>query len=510
MNKRCKWPPQPHGQQYSPEKHSGRPQGPGVLQPKSVGAPQMRRPPAAPPAYRPQPLPKVLQRKVANAPQPRAPQSKGGLAAPPVYRPQPTLRCLQLKQAVAPPPVLVARNTNRPAPPPPYRPQPVPKCLQRKAVQPGSQLPAGRESVRAPVGLHRPQPLTRGTFRSTPSGGGPRPNRLSSARPPSTIQPLIARVSQVGPLNPSQKDMEKYDLEIQVLVREVDQMVEALQHTYPNERVIDLYKPPSDETALNNPGEPLRIVSHGGPGRLNQEPPERIAKLILDAGIFKSARDVNLHTCLAGKKTNGRNFAQKLGDALSQKVSGEFTVRAPAEQYSLSLEGNEHVAERLYANDEDLIPTDAFNKIFPELHTILLKLIAVKGLDELAAFVGVAKQHDKGGYINLNNAEKSINEKDVISLRIALADCIKRSDYIAALSILYVAALKTIAPKGTLQRLALKTLVKHYTMTAFNIKKSERMPDEEATEALGTFRFKDGEQGAKEWRTDLDWAYSPK
>src|SRR5881275_2229957 len=76
--------------------------------------------PAAPPAYRPQPVPKVLQRKAAPTPQkhvvktkpaPRVLQAKAatglrqseaksvGKTAPPVYRPQPLPRVLQRKTA---------------------------------------------------------------------------------------------------------------------------------------------------------------------------------------------------------------------------------------------------------------------------------------------------------------------------------------------------------------------------------------------------------------------------
>ncbi len=55
------------------------------------------KPPAAPPVYRPQPTPKVLQTKAA------------GTKAPPVYRPQPTPRVLQRKTANAPQPTVQAK-----------------------------------------------------------------------------------------------------------------------------------------------------------------------------------------------------------------------------------------------------------------------------------------------------------------------------------------------------------------------------------------------------------------
>lgn len=59
-----------------------------------------RQPPTAPPAYRPQPVPKVLQRKTSPARNAQAAQvpSSRPPAAPPVYRPQPTPRVLQPKK----------------------------------------------------------------------------------------------------------------------------------------------------------------------------------------------------------------------------------------------------------------------------------------------------------------------------------------------------------------------------------------------------------------------------
>jgi hypothetical protein len=106
---------------------------PKVLQRKATAVPPpanaaRRTPPAAPPVYRPQPAPRVLQPKVAGA------------AAPPVYRPQPVPRVLQRKSSqpqpdsrgAAPPGwrsgAIQPKAT--PQPPPAYRPQPVPACLR--------------------------------------------------------------------------------------------------------------------------------------------------------------------------------------------------------------------------------------------------------------------------------------------------------------------------------------------------------------------------------------------
>jgi hypothetical protein len=95
--------------------------------------------PVAPPVYRPQPTPQVLQRKTAQGPVSPAgakinPQRP---AAPPAYRPQNVPKVLQAKMAAARQP---AKQTgSAPVPPPVYRPQPAPGVLQQK--QAGSQPP---------------------------------------------------------------------------------------------------------------------------------------------------------------------------------------------------------------------------------------------------------------------------------------------------------------------------------------------------------------------------------
>lgn len=73
--------------------------------PSSSSVLQMRKQPAAPPVYRPQPIPHVLQRKAAVKQPPPIGHAKPAPAAPPVYRPQPTLKVLQAKKAgITPPP----------------------------------------------------------------------------------------------------------------------------------------------------------------------------------------------------------------------------------------------------------------------------------------------------------------------------------------------------------------------------------------------------------------------
>lgn len=91
-------PQREYGQQPPP-----RPHRPGTLQPKAAG-PQVRPTSTTPPVYRPQPMPKVLQRKAGAAPSPPAVTQKRAPAAPPVYRPQPTPKVLQKKTAAPTPP----------------------------------------------------------------------------------------------------------------------------------------------------------------------------------------------------------------------------------------------------------------------------------------------------------------------------------------------------------------------------------------------------------------------
>jgi len=97
MNAGRKWPPQANAQRHIPGQQPIRPRGPNVLQPKAA-APQVRQTPTAPPVYRPQPAPRVLQAKMPATHHP-AKQPQRAPAAPPVYRPQPAPKVLQAKTA---------------------------------------------------------------------------------------------------------------------------------------------------------------------------------------------------------------------------------------------------------------------------------------------------------------------------------------------------------------------------------------------------------------------------
>lgn len=99
-----------------------------VVQPKTA-QPQAKLP-VAPAVYRPQPIPKVLQRRTAANQRPPQTALQRKPVAPPVYRPQPLPKVLQTKASQANLPPHPTRRA--PAAPPAYRPQPLPKVLQTK------------------------------------------------------------------------------------------------------------------------------------------------------------------------------------------------------------------------------------------------------------------------------------------------------------------------------------------------------------------------------------------
>jgi hypothetical protein len=88
--------------------------------------------PVAPPAYRPQPVPKVLQRKTSSAPTPRVNQPARKPVAPPVYCPPAAPKVLQKKSALVAKPQ-AGQTTTKPVAPPVYRPEGK-KILQPKAI----------------------------------------------------------------------------------------------------------------------------------------------------------------------------------------------------------------------------------------------------------------------------------------------------------------------------------------------------------------------------------------
>lgn len=103
-----------------------------------------RKIPAGPPAYRPQPTPMVLQRKMPA--HQTAIQSRPGAVAPPAYRPQPVPRVLQTKSALGKQTQAI-QKVGQPVAPPVYRPEPN-RIVQPKvavaayAQKPPSALPS--------------------------------------------------------------------------------------------------------------------------------------------------------------------------------------------------------------------------------------------------------------------------------------------------------------------------------------------------------------------------------
>jgi hypothetical protein len=142
-----------------PAKRSGQPPSkPNTLQPKTAtsSATTVRKP-VAPPVYRPQPTPKVLQTKLAGSPQAQTMSSRHKPTAPPVYRPQSVPKVLQRKIQAPNQPASQSKRTQ--VVPQVYRPLPVPKVLQKKNASGQSSLTskAPRQPVAPPV--YRPQPV---------------------------------------------------------------------------------------------------------------------------------------------------------------------------------------------------------------------------------------------------------------------------------------------------------------------------------------------------------------
>jgi hypothetical protein len=137
------------------------PPKPGIMQPKTAIASQMKKPPVAPPVYRPQPAPKVLQTKSAFDRQTHIGQLPRQPVAPPVYRPQPKAKLLQTKPAKPEPAAQQTAARTTPAAPPAYRPNNAPPVMQRR----NSHIPAGQakgNSVARPALAQPPTLFKRG------------------------------------------------------------------------------------------------------------------------------------------------------------------------------------------------------------------------------------------------------------------------------------------------------------------------------------------------------------
>lgn len=116
---------------------------PGVAQPKTAVSAQSVKQPVAPPLYRPQQTPKVLQTKSSSAHNPQSGHAPRQPVAPPVYRPE-------AKKIVQPKTLSPQRKP--PTAPPVYRPQ-QPRVAQPKmasaapAHMPPKSLPVGQAKM---------------------------------------------------------------------------------------------------------------------------------------------------------------------------------------------------------------------------------------------------------------------------------------------------------------------------------------------------------------------------
>lgn len=186
--------PQPKPSPTAPPVYRPQPT-PMVLQRKTVqGQPKSRSlktnpsPPKAPAIYRPQPLPKVLQRRSAPV-QPNSGNAKlkpSAPKAPSIYRPQPAPNVLQAR--IAGPQERKSQSRNNPARPPAYRPLPLPKVLQRGK--------ANLHQVPAEGSHHRQAPTSYGAQPKTimqPGAGVRVPPRNRQVAAPLSRRTLIQR-----------------------------------------------------------------------------------------------------------------------------------------------------------------------------------------------------------------------------------------------------------------------------------------------------------------------------
>jgi hypothetical protein len=151
MGRERKTPLQPHERQRGPGQPSARWRAASAPRPKAAAVQPARQTPPAPPAYRPQPAPKVLQTKAAL--------KETAHAAPPFYRPRPAPAALQREATPRPQPsapqpkpaaATAASATNRS--------QPTAEVLQRKAASARQADAADRPRHAGPPSANRPEP----------------------------------------------------------------------------------------------------------------------------------------------------------------------------------------------------------------------------------------------------------------------------------------------------------------------------------------------------------------
>lgn len=150
--------------------------------------------PVAPPAYRPQPTPKVLQRKSAVPSSGVA--TKHPPTAPPVYRPHPVPKVLQAKRPAAEL-KLTGQPDRAPVSPSPtfHKQRTAPAQLKAAAPPPSSTAPARWTPVAAPA--HKPQPtpdaLRRqgADYKAAPLSNTPSSRKLIRPHSNATIQRMM-------------------------------------------------------------------------------------------------------------------------------------------------------------------------------------------------------------------------------------------------------------------------------------------------------------------------------
>lgn len=140
-----------------------------------------KRQPVAPPEFRPQPVPKVLQKKAAAIRPPQKPQPRVNPVAPPVYRPKIAPAVLQAKMAATK--LSINKPKNRATAPPVYRPLPTPKVLQKKSVHTGPLTSRATKPVspKAPP-VYRPQPIPKVLQRKVHPGASAQKSRQTIQR----------------------------------------------------------------------------------------------------------------------------------------------------------------------------------------------------------------------------------------------------------------------------------------------------------------------------------------
>lgn len=306
------------------------------MNPRHSALAQKAKTPAAPAAYHPQPVPKVLQRKATPTPQAHAGKPKPAPAAPPVYRPQPTPKVLQAKAAKG----LVqsaAKSVGKTAPPV-YRPQPLPKVLQLKKVVPHEPVVQKKSAPQAPP-VYRPQPPK--CLQPKMAGGQPR----AGGSPRRPVAPPVYRPETKKPVQlktgPSTRPANRRGREGRVIQRliitsNLDTDVEyAKVKRFMVEKwgAEDRTAEPGQQVNISekNPNEPLFILQHGGqpgrntPGTIMGWDPDKLLEILKNMGFdpAKHTGQIHLMSCFSGLNMPGKktdeSFAARFSQLLKQK-----------------------------------------------------------------------------------------------------------------------------------------------------------------------------------------------